>query len=69
MFVFNSKTIQKKIEKGFNNYKGKTLEFTEFRTNPLLWVRVNGSNSTYELTKTSDINKVVECLKKEVDNL
>ena len=52
MFIFNSKIIQKKVEKGFNNYKGKTLEFTEFRANTLLWVRVNGSNSTYELTKS-----------------
>lgn len=69
MFIFNSKVIQKKVEKGFNNYKGKTLKFIEFKANNLLWVRVNGSNSTYELTKTSDINKVVECLKKEVDKL
>lgn len=69
MFRFNSKAIQKKVEKGFDNYKGKTLKFTEFRANNLLWVKVNGSNSTYELTKTSDVNQVIRCLKKEVDKL
>lgn len=69
MFGFNSKAIQKKIEKGFDNYKEKALKFTEFKANNLLWVRVNGSNSTYEITKTSDINQVIECLKKEVDKL
>lgn len=69
MFGFNSKVIQKKVEKGFDNYKGETLKFTEFKANNLLWVRVNSSNSTYEITKTSDINQVVECLKKEVDKL